>query len=36
LSVASNTAKFLQGLKVGDAVNVWVSGKTITKIIKVF
>jgi len=36
LSVAKNAAKFLQGLKAGDAVDVWVSGKTVTKIIKVF
>lgn len=36
LNVAKNTVKFLQGLKPGDAVDIWVSGNTITKIIKVF
>jgi hypothetical protein len=36
LNVAKNAVKFLQGLKAGDAVDIWVSGKTVTKIIKVF
>jgi Cu/Ag efflux protein CusF len=35
-NVARKAEPFLQGLKVGDAVNIWVSGKTITQIIKVF
>lgn len=29
-------AKALKGLKVGDAVNVWVRGNTITRLVKVF
>ena len=36
LTVAKSAMKDLGGIKEGDAVNVWVTGKTLTKIIRVF
>jgi len=36
LNVAKQAAKDLTGIHVGDAVNVWVSGKTVTNLSKVF
>jgi hypothetical protein len=36
LAVGKAAAKDLAGVNVGDAVNVWVTGKTVTSLIKVF
>ena len=36
LSVGKKAAKDLAGVNVGDAVNIWVTGNTITRISKVF
>jgi len=36
LTVSKKAAKDLAGIKVGDEVNVWVTGKTITALQKVF
>jgi hypothetical protein len=36
LSVGKKAAKDLAGINVGDGVNVWVSGKTVTNLKKVF
>ncbi|MFH1758054.1 MAG: hypothetical protein ABH969_08405 [Pseudomonadota bacterium] len=36
LSVGKKAAKDLAGINVGDAVNIWVTGKTITSITKIF
>lgn len=36
LTVSKKAAKNLEGIKVGDAVNIWVTNKTVTSISKVF
>lgn len=36
LTVGKKAAKNLEGIKVGDAVNVWVTNKMVTSITKVF
>jgi Cu/Ag efflux protein CusF len=36
LSVGKKAAKDLAGINVGDEVNVWVTGKTVTTLRKVF
>jgi pyruvate/2-oxoglutarate dehydrogenase complex dihydrolipoamide acyltransferase (E2) component len=36
LSVGKKAAKDLAGINVGDVVNIWVTGKTITSITKIF
>lgn len=36
LTVSKKAAKDLEGIKVGDAVNIWVTNKTVTSISKVF
>lgn len=36
LTVSKKAAKNLEGIKVGDVVNVWVTNKTVTNISKVF
>jgi Cu/Ag efflux protein CusF len=36
LSVGKKAAKDLAGINVGDVVDIWVTGKTITSITKIF